>query len=122
RRSGRFGLAPCSALLPGETRDCPARSPVPQIPVLYAALQPSPARAAASGFDQPRTVLVMRFLAVLPFLGILVGTPFFNRVEPFVLGLPLILAWLLLWILLTSAIMAIVYRFDPANRREDGDA
>ncbi|MBN9562949.1 MAG: DUF3311 domain-containing protein [Alphaproteobacteria bacterium] len=64
----------------------------------------------------------MRFLAVLPFLGILVGTPFFNRVEPFVLGLPLILAWLLLWILLTSAIMAIVYRFDPANRREDGDA
>ncbi len=64
----------------------------------------------------------MRFLAVLPFLGILVGTPFVNRVEPFVLGLPLILAWLVLWILLTSAIMAVVYRFDPANRREDTDA
>lgn len=64
----------------------------------------------------------MRFLAVLPFLGILVGTPFVNRVEPLILGLPLILAWLLLWILLTSAIMAVVYRFDPANRREDFDA
>ena len=64
----------------------------------------------------------MRFLAVLPFLGILVGTPFVNRVTPFVLGLPLILAWLVLWILLTSAIMAVVYRFDPANRREDTDA
>jgi hypothetical protein len=64
----------------------------------------------------------MRFLAVLPFLGILVGTPFVNRVTPLVLGLPLILAWLLLWILLTSAIMAVIYRADPANRREDTDA
>ena len=63
----------------------------------------------------------MRFLAILPFIGILVGTPFFNRVEPFILGLPLILAWLLLWILLTSAIMAVIYHFDPANRREDQD-
>jgi hypothetical protein len=64
----------------------------------------------------------MRFLAVLPFLGILVGTPFVNRVEPLIFGLPLILAWLLLWILLTSAIMAVIYRFDPANRHEDPDA
>ena len=64
----------------------------------------------------------MRFLAILPFLGILVGTPFVNRVEPLVLGLPLILAWLLLWILLTSAIMAVIYRTDPANRREGPDA
>jgi len=64
----------------------------------------------------------MRFLAVLPFLGILVGTPFVNRVEPLIFGLPLILAWLLLWILLTSAIMAVIYRTDPANRREDTDA
>lgn len=61
----------------------------------------------------------MRLLAVLPFIGILVGTPFFNRVTPLVLGLPLILAWLLLWILLTSAIMALIYRADPANRRPD---
>ena len=64
----------------------------------------------------------MRFLAVLPFLGILVGTPFVNRVEPLILGLPLILAWLLLWILLTSAIMAVIYRIDPANRRQGNDA
>jgi xanthosine utilization system XapX-like protein len=69
-----------------------------------------------------QTVLAMRFLAVLPFLGILVGTPFFNRVEPLIFGLPLILAWLVLWILLTSAIMAVIYRADPANRREDTDA
>lgn len=60
----------------------------------------------------------IRLLAVLPFLGILVGVAFLNRATPFVLGLPLILAWLVLWILLTSAIMGLIYWFDPANRGE----
>ncbi len=64
----------------------------------------------------------MRWIAVLPFLGILVGTPFFNRAEPSVLGLPLILAWLGSWVLATSVIMAIVYRFDPVNRDDAQDS
>lgn len=59
---------------------------------------------------------LIRLLAVLPFLGILGGVIFFNRVTPFVFGLPLILAWLVLWILLTAAIMAVIYAVDPANR------
>jgi len=59
----------------------------------------------------------LRALAVLPFLGMLIGVFFFNRVTPLVAGLPLLLAWLLLWILLTSAIMAVIYLLDPANRR-----
>jgi hypothetical protein len=58
----------------------------------------------------------VKWLAVLPFLGILAGTPFFNRVTPLILGMPLILAWIVLWIILTSAIMAIIYLTDPANR------
>jgi hypothetical protein len=61
-------------------------------------------------------VSATKYLAIVPFLGILVGVIFLNRVEPLILGLPLILAWLVLWILLTSAIMAIIYYFDPANR------
>jgi hypothetical protein len=60
--------------------------------------------------------MIIRLLATLPFLGILVGAIFFNRVEPTVLGLPLLLAWLLMWIVLTSAIMGLVYLLDPANR------
>ncbi len=59
----------------------------------------------------------IKLLAVLPFLGILVGTPFFNRVEPIILGMPLILAWIVLWIILTGGIMAIIYLTDPANRQ-----
>ena len=59
-------------------------------------------------------------LASLPFIGILGGIAFANRVEPFVLGMPFILFWIVLWVVLTSVIMAVVYRFDPANR-EDGE-
>src|SRR5690242_3207879 len=65
------------------------------------------------------TMATIRSLALLPFLGILVGVPLLNRVAPLVLGLPFLLAWLLLWIVLTSAIMAIIYVSDPANRSPD---
>ena len=58
-------------------------------------------------------------LAALPFVGILVGILFANRVEPFVLGLPFILFWIVMWVVLSSGIMAIVYALDPANK--DGD-
>lgn len=58
----------------------------------------------------------IKLLAVLPFLGILVGVPFVNRVTPLIMGMPLILAWIVLWIVLTAAIMAIIYVCDPANR------
>ena len=55
-------------------------------------------------------------LAALPFLGLLGGIPFVNRVTPFVLGLPFILFWIVLWVALTSVIMLVIYRLDPANR------
>ena len=58
-------------------------------------------------------------LAALPFLGILGGIFFANRVEPFVLGMPFILFWIVLWVVLTSGIMAIIYRLDPANKEDE---
>jgi hypothetical protein len=58
----------------------------------------------------------LRWLAALPFIGVLVGPFFLNRVEPFVLGLPLLLAWLVFCVLGTSAIMALIYLTDPENR------
>lgn len=58
----------------------------------------------------------LKLLAALPFIGILLGVPFVNRTEPLVLGMPFVLAWIVMWVVLTSAIMAIVYRLDPANR------
>jgi hypothetical protein len=55
-------------------------------------------------------------LAALPFLGILVGIFFANRTEPFVLGLPFALFWVTLWVVLTAAIMAVIYRLDHHGR------
>ena len=52
-------------------------------------------------------------------MGILVGAVFLNRVTPLVFGLPLLLAWLPLWVVLTSGIMAIIYFADPSNRDQD---
>jgi len=51
-------------------------------------------------------------LSALPFLGILGGIFFANRVEPFVLGLPFALFYVTLWVLLAALIMAVVHRLD----------
>lgn len=67
-------------------------------------------------------MLLRYLLAVLPFIGIIIGVPFVNRVEPLVLGMPLVLAWIVMWIVLSAVIMAIVYRLDPANRQAGGEA
>ena len=71
--------------------------------------------------------MLIRLLAALPFLGILVGVVFLDRVDPLVAGLPIMLAWLVLWVVLTSAIMGLIYLLDPENRgppedRADGEA
>jgi Protein of unknown function (DUF3311) len=55
-------------------------------------------------------------LALLPFAALLIGPFFLNRVEPIILGLPFLLAWCAAWVLLTSAIMGVIFRFDPTNR------
>jgi len=58
----------------------------------------------------------LRWLALLPFLGMLGGPFVLNRVEPWVLGMPLLLAWLVACMLATSAIMGLIYLTDPENR------
>ena len=57
----------------------------------------------------------VRWLAVLPFAGILLGTPFVNQVEPLVLGMPFVLAWIVGWVVIGAGLTAIIYALDPAN-------
>ncbi|MEI4828001.1 DUF3311 domain-containing protein [Bacillus sp. FJAT-53711] len=56
---------------------------------------------------------------MLPFIGMLGGIPFVNKVTPFVLGMPFVLFWFVLWVVLTSIVMAIIYRIDPDNGEGD---
>ncbi|WP_018661978.1 DUF3311 domain-containing protein [Heyndrickxia acidiproducens] len=60
----------------------------------------------------------IKLLALLPIIGVFSGPVFFNQVKPFVLGMPFLLFWLVMWTVLSSPIMWIVYHFDP-DRKED---
>lgn len=59
----------------------------------------------------------IHFLAVLPFIGILVGPAVHNQVHPFILGMPFPLGWIAVWVVLTAVIMAVLYMLDPANKQ-----
>lgn len=59
------------------------------------------------------------YLAIVPFIGILIGIFFANKVTPYVMGMPFILFWIVMWVVLTSGIMAIVFKLDPANQEGD---
>ena len=61
----------------------------------------------------------IHWLAVLPFFGMLLGPLFYNQVHPMILGMPFPLGWLTVWVVLTSIIMWIVYKNDPATKAGD---
>jgi hypothetical protein len=62
---------------------------------------------------------IQHLLALIPFIGLLGGIPFANKVTPYVFGMPFILFYIVLWVVLTSGVMAIVYKLDPANKEEE---
>ncbi|MGX5615582.1 DUF3311 domain-containing protein [Bacillus toyonensis] len=55
-------------------------------------------------------------LVLIPVLCLVVGPVFANSVTPYVLGMPFLLFWVLLSVLITSLCMGVVYVFDPANK------
>ncbi len=57
-------------------------------------------------------------LACVPFVMMLVITPFVNRTTPYVIGLPFLLFWVVLSVVMTAVCMAIIYFTDPQNRVE----
>jgi hypothetical protein len=56
----------------------------------------------------PRTVAVV--CAAIPVLALTVGVALANRLEPRILGLPFVLAWIVAWVLLTPAFLWVAYR------------
>ncbi|TCP30907.1 uncharacterized protein DUF3311 [Scopulibacillus darangshiensis] len=57
-------------------------------------------------------------VSILPVIGLLVGIPFVNRAEPYILGMPPMMFWVALWTVLTSVTMFIVYKLE--KKQESG--
>ena len=62
--------------------------------------------------ERRRAALLPMAVALVPVLALTVGIPFANRLEPRILGLPFLLAWIVCWIVLTPVFMAVVHRLD----------
>ncbi|MBT2727759.1 DUF3311 domain-containing protein [Bacillus sp. ISL-75] len=60
-----------------------------------------------------------QLIAIIPFIGLLGGVPFANKVTPYIFGMPFVLFYIVLWVVITSGIMAIVFKMDPANKEEE---
>ncbi|PZR56475.1 MAG: hypothetical protein DLM50_08310 [Candidatus Meridianibacter frigidus] len=50
--------------------------------------------------------------ALIPALMLTLAVPLINRVEPHVFGLPFLLAWIVLWLLLTPLFLYAIYRME----------
>jgi len=59
---------------------------------------------------KPRTSALSIVLALVPVLALSAGIPWANRLEPRIVGLPFLPAYICIWILLTPAFMYAVYR------------
>ncbi len=80
-----------------------------------------PPPSTTTGRPGPSAGSIGRFvLATLPFIGMLVLIPWANRTDPFVFGLPFLLFWVVICVVLTAACMTVVYVTDPANKPGSG--
>ncbi|MFI5664211.1 DUF3311 domain-containing protein [Streptomyces sp. NPDC051684] len=59
---------------------------------------------------------ILYSLSAVPVAGSLIVV---NTERPYVLGLPMVVFWAALWVVLTTVVMAVVYFLDPANREPD---
>ncbi len=62
-------------------------------------------------------------LGAIPFITLVFALPLVNRVHPVILGLPFLLFWTLLWVLLTPAILFAAYilekRLNPPAEEDE---
>jgi hypothetical protein len=56
-------------------------------------------------------------LALIPFAAMCFSVPLWDRIQPRLLGLPFNFAWLIGWIVLSSACMWAVYRIETRGSR-----
>ncbi|WP_310261413.1 DUF3311 domain-containing protein [Fictibacillus barbaricus] len=57
---------------------------------------------------------------MIPFVGLLGGTFFANRVTPYLFGMPFLLGYCVIWVVITTILMMVIYKLDPKNK--EGEA
>ncbi|RZU42518.1 DUF3311 domain-containing protein [Edaphobacter modestus] len=57
-------------------------------------------------------------IGLIPFIGMCLTVPWWDRVTPMIFGLPFNLFWLVLWIILTSGCMALANRVEERGRKK----
>lgn len=58
----------------------------------------------------------IHWLALIPFIWLLGGVPFANKVQPYVFGLPFILFYIVSGVVVASGVMGLIYKLDPENQ------
>jgi hypothetical protein len=59
-------------------------------------------------------------IASVPFVGMCFSVPLWDRVRPLIFGIPFNLFWLIAWIPLTSACLALAHRIESARDSKGG--
>lgn len=59
-------------------------------------------------------------LGAVPFLALVLALPLVNRLRPMVLGLPFLLFWILLWVVLTPVCLWWASRLEERRDRRGG--
>lgn len=62
--------------------------------------------------ERPATFRRHHLLAVVPVIALLSAPYVANRLEPRILGMPFLLGWIVVWVVITSLIMGIILRLD----------
>jgi len=61
-------------------------------------------------------------LAAIPFITMVLALPLVNRIHPVILGFPFLLFWILVWVLLTPAVLGLAYLCEKKfNEPEEGE-
>lgn len=58
-------------------------------------------------------------LGAIPFVGVVVGSIFASKVDAIILGMPFLMFWHVMWLFISSGLMWIIFKFDPANEEEN---
>ena len=67
------------------------------------------------------TKLALVFAAI-PFVTLVFALPLVNRLEPVIMGLPFLLFWILLWVVLTPPILFAAYLCEKKfNKADEGE-